>query len=267
MQFNDWFQHTAARRRLGNTAAPAGSVRLFQHTAARRRLDLSGIVDITAYIVSTHSRPKAAGSNKFVSSTERSFQHTAARRRLELMFYCQVMQELVSTHSRPKAAGRVRISTKPIFLWFQHTAARRRLADNWDTTAGELEFQHTAARRRLGQMAFNITALEAVSTHSRPKAAGMANEFMRGVTVVSTHSRPKAAGRLKDFIQTAMQSFNTQPPEGGWNLSELLPAKRHKFQHTAARRRLGHHGLAVHAEFGVSTHSRPKAAGSLGRFV
>ena len=34
----------------------------FQHTAARRRLDLSGIVDITAYIVSTHSRPKAAGA-------------------------------------------------------------------------------------------------------------------------------------------------------------------------------------------------------------
>ena len=156
------------------------------------------------------------------------------------MFYCQVMQELVSTHSRPKAAGRVRISTKPIFLWFQHTAARRRLADNWDTTAGELEFQHTAARRRLGQMAFNITALEAVSTHSRPKAAGMANEFMRGVTVVSTHSRPKAAGHALSGVGLRQRPFQHTAARrrlvvsGSSCFSVLL-----EFQHTAARRRLG----------------------------
>ena len=76
------FQHTAARRRLGlklavctnggfNTQPPEGGwveaakrlivVMAFQHTAARRRLDyFCGKIN-HIYIVSTHSRPKAAG--------------------------------------------------------------------------------------------------------------------------------------------------------------------------------------------------------------
>ena len=33
-----------------------------------------------------------------------------------------------------------------------------------------------------------------VSTHSRPKAAGIAQARKEGVDIVSTHSRPKAAG-------------------------------------------------------------------------
>ncbi|WP_455019893.1 hypothetical protein [Kingella denitrificans] len=33
-----WFQHTAARRRLGTARQPVLMPRLFQHTAARRRL-------------------------------------------------------------------------------------------------------------------------------------------------------------------------------------------------------------------------------------
>nr|DAQ97077.1 MAG TPA: hypothetical protein [Herelleviridae sp.] len=54
--------------------------------------------------VSTHSRPKAAGSSKMLSSSN----------------------ILVSTHSRPKAAGKRRQSSKASNQ-FQHTAARRRL--------------------------------------------------------------------------------------------------------------------------------------------
>ena len=34
-----WFQHTAARRRLGNCANQSRNTALFQHTAARRRLE------------------------------------------------------------------------------------------------------------------------------------------------------------------------------------------------------------------------------------
>ena len=56
-----WFQHTAARRRLGNCANQSRNTALFQHTAARRRLD--------------------PPPNK--KSPARMFQHTAARRRLE----------------------------------------------------------------------------------------------------------------------------------------------------------------------------------------
>ena len=55
-------------------------------------------------------------------------------------------------------------------------------------------FQHTAARRRLAQ-------------------SGSPSPLPKGV---STHSRPKAAGLLKAFLITFSLGFNTQPPEGGW---------------------------------------------------
>ena len=81
--------------------------------------------------------------------------------------------------------------------------------------------------------------LRLVSTHSRPKAAGLPRGERRRRQKVSTHSRPKAAGLLRFWIHAPPSRFNTQPPEGGW-LSLVL------------------HVLLVQA---VSTHSRPKAAG------
>ena len=104
-----------ARPNSFNTQPPEGGWRLvnksrdivvkFQHTAARRRLVEERFRRFDGVVVSTHSRPKAAG---------------AKIQQLEVAVK-------VSTHSRPKAAG----ST---FSWFrcstsfQHTAARRRLA-------------------------------------------------------------------------------------------------------------------------------------------
>ena len=76
------FQHTAARRRLGglnrclwqkqgfNTQPPEGGWR-------------RGVKSLLKYIVSTHSRPKAAGPLRPL----------------------QQENTQVSTHSRPKAAG------------------------------------------------------------------------------------------------------------------------------------------------------------------
>ena len=128
----------------------------------------------------------------------------------------------VSTHSRPKAAGRA----EQLFerrLRFQHTAARRRLAKGQVEKANDI----------------------VVSTHSRPKAAGEAAYRSRRWRLVSTHSRPKAAGFSAPssclaawFQHTAARrrlghaanlhavpvlSFNTQPPEGGWNRSYDRP--------------------------------------------
>ena len=40
---------------------------------------------------------------------------------------------------------------------------------------------------------------------------------MTSSTLVSTHSRLKAAGAFNAVIYTYRQSFNTQPPEGGWS--------------------------------------------------
>ena len=145
-----WFQHTAARRRLAETGSrpasssgfqhtaarrrlvgPYSSSKLsipFQHTAARRRLDDADYVWGWDSEVSTHSRPKAAGTNKrqtssvwpfqhtaarrrlgvsiFFARADRAFQHTAARRRLADKSQVADTHRKVSTHSRPKAAGR-----------------------------------------------------------------------------------------------------------------------------------------------------------------
>ena len=211
-------------------------------------------------IVSTHSRPKAAGFRSIAF----------------------ILRDRVSTHSRPKAAGNctrynscscVSFNTQPPeggwsrqsstaerLQGFQHTAARRRLAYIRDIIGKAVRFQHTAARRRLVsslvlrgyRSKFQHTAarrrLEAeegvkqevkrVSTHSRPKAAGRQEASDATRALVSTHSRPKAAGKVLRTAITVTESFNTQPPEGGWI----------KF-HT---QRIGNI---------VSTHSRPKAAG------
>ena len=100
------FQHTAARRRLGqatllsaaaccfNTQPPEGgwasdglyfaSTIRFQHTAARRRLG-AGQSDRLGIVM---------------------FQHTAARRRLARAAIARQAVMRVSTHSRPKAAGK-----------------------------------------------------------------------------------------------------------------------------------------------------------------
>ena len=58
------------------------------------------------------------------------------------------------------------------------------------------QFQHTAARRRLVVKRFTGNHAVIVSTHSRPKAAGVGVVCAPFAAVVSTHSRPKAAGEL-----------------------------------------------------------------------
>ena len=60
-------------------------------------------------VVSTHSRPKAAGGlgNPALVAAMK-FQLTAARRRLVLPFQHIQPRTFVSTHSRPKAAGNYR---------------------------------------------------------------------------------------------------------------------------------------------------------------
>ncbi len=86
-------------------------------------------------------------------------------------------------------------------------------------------------------------------------------------------------------ILNSPKCFNSQPPEGGWPRWRLQPCKRAWFQLTAARRRLVVEPIPRFAAAGgfnsqppeggwefepkvlafaknVSTHSRPKAAGS-----
>ena len=103
-----------------------------------------------AELVSTHSRPKAAGSHVLLTRPATTlFQHTAARRRLGYSAVC----------------------AWPAFM-FQHTAARRRL----EVLLFLFGFAHTVSTHSRPKAAGPDTALSApytpVSTHSRPKAAG-----------------------------------------------------------------------------------------------
>ena len=122
---------------------------------------------------------------------------------------------------------------------FQHTAARRRLAMVMVESISCPLFQHTAARRRLGQILFTHWTVVFVSTHSRPKAAGRRRETAAYI-YASFNTQPPEGGWdtiIKILCQNG--SFNTQPPEGGWFCYRLRFAVPFWFQHTAARRRLG----------------------------
>ena len=189
--------------------------------------------------VSTHSRPKAAGRYRFLIFRNTGFQLTAARRRLETPAVCGVggaKFQLTAARRRLVDALSGSFSQSP----FQLTAARRRLAPLPNKRAGELKFQLTAARRRLvnhrgiivfvavvsthsrpkaaGTPAANSCSNTSVSTHSRPKAAGLIKVLLIIGFSVSTHSRPKAAGLGRRTSLVLVARFNSQPPEGGWNL-------------------------------------------------
>ena len=189
----------------------------------------------------------------------KTFQHTAARRRLVIPAHLRDFEgEFQHTAARRRLAGAMRFHAPTIP--FQHTAARRRLATTAKIDDLDRQFQHTAARRRLDVREVLLRDFDLVSTHSRPKAAGIDGpvvDIVRRVSthsrpkaaghrrrhrscflVVSTHSRPKAAGQTLSCFRPVFCCFNTQPPEGGWSPSSANTNSPLVFQHTAARRRL-----------------------------
>ena len=230
------FQHTAARRRLFinqrgryrpirfNTQPPEGGCGRIEErgsipevsTHSRPKAAGSGIFCHFGFItVSTHSRPKAAGPkfdalHRVIDVSTHSRPKAAGH-----CVGCFRYSKKVSTHSRPKAAGHMTPGTA-IPRLFQHTAARRRLVGKIPESEHKLEFQHTAARRRL-------------------------------------------EGRLKTFPHPFKFQHTAARRRLGWKLVRRFLLSG--FQHTAARRRLGFNAHAYCFSITVSTHSRPKAAG------
>ena len=100
-------------------------------------------------------------------------------------------------------------------------------------------FQHTAARRRLAQSRFIFFFIHCFNTQP-----------------------PEGGWGISPDTAWASYRFNTQPPEGGWNRCFIVRLCKSLFQHTAARRRLGRNKRIRLSTSLVSTHSRPKAAGS-----
>ena len=127
---------------------PFDRVRLFQHTAARRRLEENTITFGVFQLVSTHSRPKAAGQSTsitqpFYKVSTHSRPKAAGADTVDIYGHLRgfntqppeggwnnadngFFRIFVSTHSRPKAAGAV-LAALTSSSTFQHTAARRRL--------------------------------------------------------------------------------------------------------------------------------------------
>ena len=210
--------------------------------------------------VSTHSRPKAAGTYLLQRQCVLQFQHTAARRRLGHAFHllaesvsfntqppeggwiCQACTSKerqcfntqppeggwrrikaihfrfdVSTHSRPKAAGCPPAVRPPRTHCFNTQPPE----GGWIYFVGRYliveSFQHTAARRRLAQ------------------ASG---QFGKGFEESFQHTAARRRLANRRLSDNRRRRFNTQPPEGGWQIDDCLI--------TAVA---------------VSTHSRPKAAG------
>ena len=193
---------------------------------------------LQALNVSTHSRPKAAGRK----SADRlswvvPFQHTAARRRLG-----------------------INLNHAPTCTLFQHTAARRRLESMGQTFIQEMVSFNTQPpeggwvskalpnpfygcfntqppeggwfRRRLPDIR------SSVSTHSRPKAAGIVTVTGSPSCNVSTHSRPKAAGVNARIAQVFSRVSTHSRPKAAGCLVPFRLSFALRFQHTAARRRL-----------------------------
>ena len=103
---------------------------------------------------------------------------------------------------------------------------------------------------------------EAVSTHSRLKAAELMPLLIQAIARVSTHSRLKAAGIAKRAASAVLSGFNTQPPKGGW-LRTRNGAYRLLYVSTHSRLKAAGGLLTVIVvSVAVSTHSRLKAAGA-----
>ena len=164
------FQHTAARRRLAAKRAARKRKASFNTQPPEGGWDIE-YCRVEGTMVSTHSRPKAAGPPTVRAACMSLFQHTAARRRLGLSDWVY-----------------------GVFRKFQHTAARRRLEMVSGDKRYRVKFQHTVARRRLGKRTLRECARTCeVSTHSRPKAAGSLS-LIRASTFCRFNTQPPEGG-------------------------------------------------------------------------
>ena len=158
---------------------------------------------------------------------------------------------------------------------FQHTAARRRLGQllpvnfffccfntqppegGWANCRAVVDalkaFQHTAARRRLDNTLLLVNIYLVVSTHSRPKAAGPCRAHLPKIAPCFNTQPPEGGWEVPARDEISLRRFNTQPPEGGWRIRMTTPKLYYTFQHTAARRRLAEFAVPTDSYFGFNT--------------
>ena len=129
----------------------------------------------------------------------------------------EILRERVSTHSRPKAAGSV-VSLSKLFASRFNSQPPEGGWASLEMIKGFLSFGFNSQPPEGGWPLNTTTALGngAVSTHSRPKAAGTLQDAMFGGGGVSTHSRPKAAGQYAEYLLSNQQvSTHSRPKAAG----------------------------------------------------
>ena len=212
------FQHTAARRRLDspfipllvqpigfNTQPPEGGWQLERRLVSRRHL------------VSTHSRPKAAGFDVGFIAAVRSFQHTAARRRLAKLAGEPI--GLVCFNTQPPEGGwRDQTNKAKAVIEFQHTAARRRLGDDLPDGLNHIRrFNTQPPEGGWRRWPSRYWLLRCFNTQP-PEGGWRRNSPMRNQIMTFQHTA--ARRRLEKYYSSTdiyIKGFNTQPPEGGWS--------------------------------------------------
>ena len=195
-----------------------------------------------AKIVSTHSRPKAAGCIHSNIKAECAVSTHSRPKAAGWVRDGGGQGGRVSTHSRPKAAGEITkamckdyasFNTQPPEGGWTITAIITFYASSFNTQPPEggwpqnYFYQHSIK----------------VSTHSRPKAAGPPLSTKSAFHFMFQHTAARRRLDLASCLSVFVRCFNTQPPEGGWHASALLAKLNILFQHTAARRRLGRRSL------------------------
>ena len=99
---------------------------------------------------------------------------------------------------------------------FQLAAARRRLDYIKNREKKMIKFQLAAARRRLVIFHASSTAPPGFQLAAARRRLVNMEARQKGAEAVSTRSRPKAAGSMTKLPRAYSMSFNSQPPEGGW---------------------------------------------------
>ncbi len=186
-------------------------------------------------VVSTHSRPKAAGYLSNWSAADL----------------------LVSTHSRLKVAGSV--SRQCLFRINVSTHSRLKAAGSKLYSSFYCTLCFNTQPPEGGWANHKLCVFHDISFNTQPPEGGwgLQGGLLLRCGTVSTHSRLKAAGLVLGSLNFVSQRFNTQPPEGGWRFIfsrvNRTAVSTHSRPKAAGNRRF----------IFVSTHSRPKAAGLL----
>ena len=214
------------------------------------------------------------------------FQHTAARRQLAraprsayratcfntqppegswkacfnllFLYKCYVFQHTAAR--RQLGGGKKPPTPTPAF---QHTAARRQLVMTRPQARAWRWFQHTAARRQLGGGKKPPTPTPAFQhTAARRQLACTRTQSALGLLFQHTAARRQLAHHA-GAGSLVRRSFNTQPPEGSWQQQPGQSIRPGVSTHS--RPKAAGNGMKVSAQREVvSTHSRPKAAGVQG---